>query len=142
MISEQQEANLAAANARSKKKQDKANPMVININNGRLMPNTPRLRAHKDYRVYSGKLDASVPERMKWLAGALKQLPTKVVNSKEAEDTFDVGTASVDDLVIFAMEQWAVTLDPSKPIKKLRAEVVALAEKAAQAEAKGTDDLS
>jgi hypothetical protein len=136
MMTEQQEANLAAAHGRAKKKkQDKANPMVINIHNGRLMPNTPRLRAHKDYRVYGGKLDASVPERMRWLEGALKQLPTKVVNSKEAEDMFDVGTASIDDLVVFAVEQWGATLDPNKPIKQLRKEVVALAEKHASDEA-------
>ena len=129
MITDQQEANLANANQRAKKKQDKANPMVININDGRLMPNTPRLRVHKDYRVYGGRIDAPLPERMKWLAGALKQLPTKVVNSKEAEDSFDVGTASVDDLVIFAMEQWGVVLDPAKPAKALRKEVMGLAEK-------------
>ena len=130
MISPQQETNLAAATQRAKKKQDKTNPMVIiNLSNGRVMPNTPRLRAHKDYRVYSGDIKAALPERMRWLEGQSKFTAPKVVNSKEAEDMFDVGTATIDELVIFAVEQWGATLDPAKPAKVLRKEVMALAEK-------------
>ena len=129
MITEQQVAHLAGATQRAKKAQDRTNPMVINIHNGRLMPNTARLRAHKDYRVYAGPLDASEPERMRWLAGALKQMPTKIVNSMATEDMFDVGTASADEMVVFANEQWGVVLDAAKPLKALRKEVMALAEK-------------
>jgi hypothetical protein len=127
MITAAQEERLSEANSRTgKKKQDRDNPMVINIEDGRLMPNTPRLRAHKQYRVYSGPLDASVPQRMKWLEGALKQLPRRVVNSAP-EEVFDIGTATADDLVVFAMENYGATLDPAHPLKKLRTEVAKLA---------------
>lgn len=120
MITAEQERNLSEANARAKKKQDKANPMVININNGRLMPNTPRLRAHPQYKVYSGDLQAALPERMRWLAGALKQATTKVVNSKAEADIFDIGTASKDELIVFAMDEFGQVLDPKKDLKALR----------------------
>ncbi len=129
MISPQQETNLAAATQRAKKKQDKTNPMVIHTTSGRLMPNTIRLRAHKDYRVYDGDINAPLSERMRWLEGRSKHWAPKVVNSKEAEDLFDVGTATIDELVIFAVEQWGAALDPAKPAKVLRKEVMALAEK-------------
>jgi hypothetical protein len=128
MISEQQEANLAEAHARSKKKQDKTHPHVINIDDGRLMPNTPRLRILPNYRVYGGDINAALPERMKWLKSALRAHPKAIVNSKAEEDTFDVGTASVDDLIVFAVENFGASLNPKHPLKNLRAEVMRLAE--------------
>jgi hypothetical protein len=127
MITDAQENNLSAANgARTKKKQDKANPMVINIDDGRLMPNTPRMRTHPKYRVYGGKLEASVPERMKWLAGALKQMPT-IINSAAEEEVFDLGVATREDLMSFALEQFGVVIDPAKSLATMRKEVGALA---------------
>lgn len=126
MITAEQEKNLSDANARAKKKQDKANPMVININNGRLMPNTPRLRAHAQYKVYSGLLDASLPERMRWLEGSLKSGTKKIVNSKAEADMFDVGTADKDELIIFAMEEFGQALDPKLELKAMRKKIVAM----------------
>lgn len=128
MITEAQEARLADANARSKRKQDRTNPMVINIDDGRLMPNTPRLRAHPKYRVYGGDIKAPVPERMRWLAGALKQMPTKIVNSQAENDAFDVGKATADELVVFANEQFGMILDPAEPLPVLRKRIMARAE--------------
>lgn len=128
MITAAQEVQLAASNGRSmKKRQDKTNPMVINIDDGRLMPNTEALRKHPKYRVYGGPLDAPVSARMKWLAGALRQMP-KVTNSKAESDVFDVGTATADDLVVFAMENWGAVLDPTKDLRELRKAVMKLAE--------------
>ncbi len=137
MISAEQEANLAAANARAKKKQDRENPFVVNVHNGRLMPNTPRLRAHKDYRVYPANLKdataSTIEDRMRWLkrSAAVSSSP-RIVNSKEAEDAFDVGAANSDELAVFAMETWGLPLDPKKPLKTLRSEVM---KKAAEMEA-------
>ncbi len=135
MITAEQEQRLSDANSRTgKKKQDRTNPMVIHIEDGRLMPNTPRLRAHAMYRVYGGSLDASLPERMQWLKGMMRQ-PRKVVNTTP-DEAFDIGTATADDLVMFALEEFGATLDPVLPLKKLRTKV---AELAAAAEGDGTE---
>jgi len=132
MISEAQESNLSQAAAGSKKRrQDKTNPMVINVINGRLMPNTPKLRLHKDYRVYTGSLDASLPDRMRWLEGISKMAPVKVVNSRGAEDSFDLGAATKEDIITFAFEQYGSVLDGSKDIRVLRKEVMKLFESSA-----------
>ena len=131
MISEAQDANLSQAAANTKKRrQDKDNPMVINVHDGRLMPNTPRLRVHKDYRVYTGDINAALPERMRWLKGAPRHQPTKVVNTQEAADEFDLGSASKEDIVLFALQQYGATLDPGQDIRTLRKAVMRLYEAA------------
>lgn len=139
MISAQQEAAMQMANDRSsKKRQDKTNPFVINIDNGRLLPNTPRLRAHKDYRVYTGPTGPDVTEaqRMQWLAGAKRYSPRIVDSSVGAEaaaesEPFDIGTATAADLVMFAFENYGKVLDEKSPLPVLR-DVI---KKAADAEA-------
>lgn len=141
MITAEQESNLANANMRAKKKQDKTNPFVVNIHDGRLMPNTPRLRAHKDYRVYPAGLDdarkSTNAERLRWIekSKAITSSP-KIVNSMAEADQFDVGTATADELAVFAMEQWGLALDPKKPLKTLRGEVM---KKASEIEPVGAD---
>lgn len=130
MISPEQEARLSAANSRSKKKQDKKNPHVINIKDGRLMPNTPGLRVHPNYRVYGGSSKDDLPTRMRWLEGMSRQIGPRVVNSMAEQDAFDVGTATADDLVMFANEQWGMVLNPSEPLAVLRKRVMEAAEKA------------
>jgi len=138
MINAQAASNLEdAAGRSSKRRQDKTNPFVIHIENGRLMPNTPRLRTHAMYRVYGGALDAPLPERMAWLKG-MQRMPRKVVNTAP-QDVFDIGTATADDLVMFALEEYGATLDLALSLKKLRTKV---AELAAAAEGDGTADLS
>lgn len=143
MITAEQESNLAAAHARAKKKQDKANPYVVNIHDGRLMPNTPRLRVHKDYRVLpmdqQKATSSSAAERLRWLEKAVGVGSPKVMNSMAESDAFDVGTANPDELAVFAMEQWGFSLDPRKPLKTLRAEVM---KKASEMEAQAVTDLS
>ncbi len=142
MISAQQEANLAEANARAKKKQDRVNPHVVNIEDGRLMPNTPRLRIHPQYRVYTGPKDADAAGRLQWLEGQTRHGAPRIVNSKEAEDQFDVGTATADEIVMFANEHFGAVLDPKSPMKTLRSQLVLLAEKAEaqeRAQSQGSD---
>lgn len=144
MITAEQEANLAASVTRAKKKQDTKNPFVVNINNGRLMPNTPRLRVHKDYRVYPVSLEdakrSTTADRMAWIKRSAAMFSTpKVTNSLAEQDAFDVGTANADELAVFAMETWGLALDPKKPLKTLRKEVM---EKAEAAEQQRAEDLT
>ncbi len=133
MINAQAAANLEDAAGRSaKRRQDKTNPMVIHIENGRLMPNTPNLRKHPMYRVYGGALDAALPERMKWLKGMMR-MPRQVVNTAPQE-VFDIGTATADDLVLFALEEYGAVLASTTPINKLRKQVAAMAQAAGETE--------
>jgi hypothetical protein len=133
MINAQQEAALQTANDRSsRKKQDKTNPMVIHIENARLMPNTPRLRVHKDYRVYTGNPTDDIETRKRWLKGVGQRTP-RVVDSTADVAPFDVGTATADDLVMFAFENYGKVLDSALPPKKLREAVKALADAEASA---------
>ena len=69
-----------------------------------------------------------------WLKG-MQHMPRKVVNTVPQE-VFDIGTATADDLVMFALEEYGATLDPVLPVKKLRTKV---AELAAAAEGDGTE---
>lgn len=141
MINEQQAARLEESAGRSKKhRQDTKIPFVVNVNDGHLMPNNAILRAHKNYRVYQGPTGKGVTDkdRLKWLEGVVKK--PQVVNSKEAEDTFDVGTATADDMAMFALEQWGMQLDISQPLKVLRKIVVEAAEKAAKADASADEE--
>ena len=143
MITAEQEANLAAANARAKKKQDKENPFVVNVKNGRLMPNTPRLRVHKDYRVLPMSAEkakeTTTAQRLKWVEKSSAFGGPRVVNSLAEQDAFDVGTANADELAVFAMETWGLALDPKKPLKTLRKEVV---DRAAAEEQQQAADLT
>ena len=119
MITDAQEAVLAARRAQTA--QDKRNPFLIHVDDGRLMPNVARLRGHAKYRVFTGSPKATPEERMAWLRsmGNGTPLPT--------EDPFDIGTASVAELIAFAASEYGVTLDPSTHHNKMRAELRRLA---------------
>lgn len=122
MITDAQEAALAARRAQTA--QDKRNPFLIHVDDGRLIPNVARLRGHAKYRVFTGSPKATPEERMAWLRsmGNGTPLPT--------EDPFDIGTASVAELIAFAASEYGVTLDPSTHHNKMRAELRRLAAEA------------
>lgn len=122
MITDAQEAAIAARRAQTQ--QDKRNPFLIHVDDGRLMPNVARLRGHAKYRVFTGSPKATPEERMAWLRsmGNGTPLPT--------EDPFDIGTASVAELIAFAASEYGVTLDPSTHHNKMRAELRRLAAEA------------
>ena len=122
MITDAQEAALAARRAQTA--QDKRNPFLIHVDDGRLMPNVARLRGHAKYRVFTGSPKATPEERMAWLRsmGNGTPLPT--------EDPFDIGTASVAELIAFAASEYGVTLDPSTHHNKMRAALRRLAAEA------------
>lgn len=128
-ISSTQEANLSASRARTR--QDKKVPFLINIDDARLVPNTPLTARLMKYRPFHGDYKASEAERRAYLATESRG-PTKraVVMSEEApavEQPFDISTASKDDLIAFAFDQYQEVLDPSTDIRSLRKKVAALA---------------
>lgn len=121
MITSNQEAQAAAR--RAAKRQDKKHPMLVNINDGRLVPNVPRLRTHKDYRVYDGPKGLTDKARAKWANDALRTRTPQVIDSGEPEEPFNVRTASRDDLLLFAADNLGMMLDESKDTETLRKEV-------------------
>jgi hypothetical protein len=121
-----QESNLSQA-LRNRKKQDKRYPHIVNVDNGRLLPNTEKLRAHPKYRVYAGPTGPEVTneQRLAWVQGLMERNPIKVVNT--TAEVFDIAKASSEDLVAFALDQYGAALDATKPAAALRREVAALA---------------
>jgi hypothetical protein len=126
MITEQQEARLAAAtNALSK--QDAKTPFLINIHDGRLFPNIAKLRKGntakfgQNYRPYHGPAKATLDQRMQYLrsevgAGARATGPV-VIDSEEAEfvpppPPFDISKASKEELITFAATQYGKVIGP------------------------------
>jgi hypothetical protein len=132
MISEAVEMRLAEAQ-RNRNRQDKRHPMLINIDDGRLMPNVPRLAgrvgsadrkepaipAHPKYRVYTGDLKATHAERMRWLATSGLRAPS--VEDALPLEPFEIMKASREELVTFARENYPdVKLDPNGHLTALR----------------------
>lgn len=111
--------------------------------NGQLIP--ARL-PHPDYRPYTGSLKATEDERLAWLksAGLLVSEPVTVpdVETEDAaprrrravvlsdEPPFDIGLATVAELIEFAKTEYGATLTPAGGLKALRQQVSELAQKA------------
>jgi len=123
MITDAQEAALAARRAQTQ--QDKRHPFLIHVDDGRLMPNVPRLRGHAKYRVFTGPVKATEEERMAWLRSMGNGVPTL-----SEEPAFDIGTASVADMIAFAASEYGVTFDSSMHHNKMRSELRRLAAEA------------
>jgi len=124
MITEAQEAALAARRARIS--QDKKFPFLIHVEDGRLMPNVPALRKHPKYRVFTGSPKAGPDERKAWLRSMNGGDPLSLADAP----VFDIGKASVEEMVGFAASEYGVTLDPTLHHNKLRAELRRLAAEA------------
>jgi hypothetical protein len=138
MISPQQEQAMIAA--RAAKRQDKKHPYCINTQDGRLLPNVPKIREHKNYRVYDGPTDGTRQERLAWISKAISRKPIIVDSSENEPEPFDAGKATAEDLCVFAMDQWGAALDPSKSVGVLRKEVMKLAKAAEAADANKPDN--
>jgi hypothetical protein len=155
MINEAQESKMIAQRA-ARNKQNPKVPFLINIKDGRLMPNVPMLAGrpgekapsgqviparppHPNYRPYTGSLKASEEERMKWLESAGLKIHTV---TEDAEHTgvaprrgvvladvepFDIGTATVSELIEFAQQEYGKTLSPAGGLRGLRTQVGELA---------------
>lgn len=128
-ISEAAEQRMIAARA-ARNKQDKKHPFVINIHDGRLLPNVPNLRAHSNYRVYTGDPKASAQERLRFLSVAghrPRVVDSEVSGEQPPPPPFDIAKAGRDELVEFAASQYGAALDPGAHLNALRAQVRALA---------------
>lgn len=110
-----------ASEARGKGRQDKRVPLVINRDNLRLMPNTPLIRARPQYMPYDGKATDDEATRRAYVEGVGTRRP-KVTNSAAETNTFDIGTATKDELVAFAVGEYGIMLDGAKDIRTLRKE--------------------
>jgi hypothetical protein len=122
MITESQEQ--MAAEARGKNRQDKRVPLLINRDNLRLMPNTPLIRRRPQYMPYDGKATDDEATRRRYVEGAGNHRP-RIVNSQAEADTFDIGKATKDELIAFAMTEYGRMLNHETDIRTLRKEFMA-----------------
>ncbi len=123
MITDAQEAALAARRAQTA--QDKRNPFLIHVDDGRLMPNVARLRGHAKYRVFTGSPKATLEERMAWLRSLGHGDP-----APSAEEAFDIGKASPAEMVAFAASEYGVKFPEDMHHNKMRSELRRLAAEA------------
>lgn len=113
-----------AAQARAAKRQDKNHPLLIR-DDGVLYPNVPLVAKKANFRVYTGNPKASLKERLQYIKmGGLRRVP-ELVNTEPPP--FDVGKATKEEIMVFAVEEFGVTLDETKPLARLREDLVALA---------------
>ncbi len=113
-----------AAQLRGAKRQDKTYPLLIR-DDGVLFPNVPLVAKKQNFRVYTGNPRASLKERLQYVKmGGLRRIP-ELVNTEPPP--FDVGKATKEEILVFAVEEFGVSLDETKPLARLREDLVALA---------------
>ena|ERR1700747_2988654 len=140
-MTETQQAHLSQRQT-AKFAQDKKVPMLININDGRLIANSLNTRANSDYRPYTGSLKASREERMAFIRSAIGGARTRLINSApDEEPTFDLGKATKAEIIAFAMDEYALVLDDKTDIRTLRNQVLAASQKASAIGAPGGEEL-
>lgn len=135
-ITTQDEAALATARAR--RRQDKKVPMLINIKDGRLLPNVPNMRTHKDYFPYTGKVSASKDERLAFIKTMAQGRGGRRLIVNTELPPFDLAKASKDDLMAFAATEFQLVLDKTQSLQAMRKAIVdanALREGIGEAEA-------
>ena len=123
---------------RARNKQDKAHPMLINVDDARLVPNVPRLRALANYRIFMGDPRASLEERKRILEMQGIKATRAVVDSSapsaqsEDEAPFDIGKATREELRAFAFDTYGAVIDQTGDthLMTVRAQVRALAKEA------------
>lgn len=113
------------ADARGKHRQDKKAPLLIR-DDGMLYPNLPLVRKNPRFRVYHGNPKASLADRMRYLQGLGAK--REVVFTEEPAEPFDIGKASLEELMTFATEQYGAVLDPNKPLAQLRKDLFRLSQ--------------
>ena len=119
-ISEAQENKMAAAIA-AKKRQDPNMPFLIHRTDGRLMPNTPLMRKHKSLVPYTGSVKASLEERMRYLATGSSRRVT--LAPPQEEEVFDIGTATKEEILDFALAEYGQQLNEKAPVHILRGQL-------------------
>jgi hypothetical protein len=122
------DANLSARMS-GKYKQDPKVPLLINLKDGRLLPNSINVRELPDYRPYTGNPKATLAERMVFIASSVGGTRTRVINSEENEaPVFDLGKASKDEIIAFAFQEFGMVLSESTDIRTLRRQVAEASE--------------
>lgn len=123
-------------NQRNKKAlQDTKVPFLIHRVNGRLLPNVERLRTHKDMIPYMGNKHASLEERMRYLRTGGQRRGVVATQAIEAPPPFDVSTATKEDMIAFAADEFGLELNPKAPIHIMRNQIIAAAKEADEAPA-------
>lgn len=127
------EAALQNARARSSV-QDKKTPYLIHRESGRLLPNVEQLRKHPKMVPYTGSPKASHDERMRFLrTGTFRQVvDTTVAEAQLDLPPFDLGTASREDMIKFAKEEFNLDLNPNAPPHIMRAQIKKAADDGSQ----------
>lgn len=127
MTISQTQASQLSMHQSKKFAQDKTVPMLINIKDGRLIANSLNVRANPDYRPYGGRLDASLQERLAYIASSVGSSRTRVINSAPEAATFDLGKATKAEIITFAMEEYGMVLSDETDVRTLRKQVLAAA---------------
>jgi hypothetical protein len=125
-VNKSEAAMLAARAARNK--QDTKYTHLINVIDASLLPNVPKLRNHRDLRVYTGDIHATEAERKRWLETGGARLPRAVVLAEE--EPFDIGTAELPALREFAFNEYGFNIPDAATVEQARKQVNALAKKA------------
>lgn len=127
------------AATREKFKQDKTTPLVINITDGRLLPNTVAVSGQSDghggfvegtrdanYVPYHGDPKASLEERMKWLRTA-NTAPRRVIFSASATEPerIDLDKMSKEQLINFAASEFSMKISAQTDVKTVRKMILA-----------------
>jgi hypothetical protein len=108
------------------RKQDTKIPFLININDGRLMPNVPNIASHQDYRPYRGDPYAKLPERMAYVASIAAT--RRVIDSSASDverEPVDIGKMEKTELIAFAYDEYGLILQPDSKIGDMRKLVMA-----------------
>lgn len=116
---------VARAGHRSKARQDKQVPLLIR-DDGMLFPNVPLIAKKKNFRPYHGNPNATLEERMAYLAGRAGR---RVMASMPFEDDepFDISTADRNALIDFAEAEYGEIMDPELSTKEIKVRVARLA---------------
>jgi len=125
---------------RAKYKQDKQTPFYINVNDGRLIPNTIAVRGHAhpttgdivpetrnaDYVPYHGDPKASLEERMKWLRTA-NTAPRRVITSASVTEPerIDLDKMSKEQLENFMLTEFGMRPPKGADVRTLRKMILA-----------------
>jgi hypothetical protein len=147
------------AATREKFKQNKDTPLVINVTDGRLLPNTVAVSGQPDghggfiegtrdpnYVPYHGDPKATLEERMKWLRTA-NTAPRRVIFSASAvePERIDLDKMSKEQLINFAASEFSMKISAQVDIKSIRKMILAAngtpaPAAAAKADVTSTDD--
>lgn len=112
---------------RGKTRQSKTCPWLIR-DDGMVFPNVPLIAKKQNFRPYNGDPAAPLEQRMQYLQGLSHQRRRVIMSAPVVEEEpFDIAKATKEELIAFAMEEFAEPIDPGEHLNKVRAIVAKLA---------------